>query len=367
MGKRRANNEGSIFKEKSSGLWVAEVSVEGKKKRKRSKSQATVKAWLLTQRNAIKDGVWVANEATTLSEFIDRYWTDVALHTLRPATLDAYESLIRIHIKPALGNVRLTALKPEQLQSFYSTKINSGLSKRTVQFCHNILHKCLDQAWKWGLVGRNVADLVDPPSPKRKAPTTWGVDDVRKFLAAVEGHRFYSIYTLAVYTGMREGELLGIHFEDVDLLHKVINVKHQVQTINHQGLVINEPKSDKSKRQIVLPGAALSVLMEYLYNKKENQGLIFTTSTGHPISPRNVVRHFKEVIAEQNLPMIRFHDLRHTHASLLLLAGVNPKVVQERLGHSQISLTLDTYSHLLPGLQEEAAEKFDAIFASELP
>jgi integrase len=226
---------------------------------------------------------------------------------------------------------------------------------------HSVLHKALGQALKWGIVVRNVCDLVEAPHPKRKAPATLTPDQVKKFLETVKDHRWYPIYVLSLYCGFREGEVLGIYFEDLDLLHDVIHVRHAVQYLVGKGLVITEPKTDSAKRTVTIPGFAHDVLVEYLHPLKRNQGLVFVTSHGTPISPRNLIRHFKQALEEAGLPEIRFHDLRHTHASLLLAAGVHPKLVQERLGHSQISLTLDTYTHVVPGMQEGVAEKFDEL------
>lgn len=362
MAKRRAKGEGTIYFWDEKKLWVGQIYLpNGKRKVKYSKTQKVIQEWLLTQRNAIKQGAWVSDDSLTISQFIDRYYTDVASHNLRPKTLEVYETLIRLHIKPEIGDIRLSQLRPDHLQKLYSDKLNAGLSRRTVQFIHSILHKALDQALKWGLVNRNVSDLVDAPSPKRKAPETLNVEQVGKLLDTVQNHRWYPVYVLAIYCGFRIGEVLGIHFEDIDLESGIIHVRHAVQTLKGKGIVVTEPKTENSRRPITVPSFALGILRSHMESQKSNQGLIFTTSTGKPVSPRNLVRHFKSALKEAGLPNIRFHDLRHTSATLLLSAGVHPKIVQERLGHSQISLTLDTYSHVIPGLQEEAAEKMDAI------
>jgi integrase len=358
---KRSKGEGTIFFSKSQGLWVAEISLpDGKRKRKYSKAQKTVREWLLAQREALRDGLLLEDDRVTVSEFVDRYMDQVAIHTLRPKTLESYESLVRIHIKPSIGFHRLSALSPAHLQKLYSDKLNSGLSKRTVQFIHSIIHKILDQAMKWGLVIRNVADLVDAPSPKRKAPNVWTAEQVKTFLNHVKGHRWYLIYVLAIYCGFREGEILGIHYDDIDLKHGVINVRHAVQYLKGKGLVITEPKTDRARRAVTVPDFAINVIKHHLESQYINQGIIFKTSNKTPISPRNLVRHFKASLKEAGVPEIRFHDLRHTSATLLLSAGVHPKVVQERLGHSSVVLTLTTYSHVLPGIQEEAAIKLEA-------
>lgn len=361
MTRRRSRGEGSIYQNKA-GLWVGQLRLpDGKKRVKYAKDQKTVRDWLIEERKKITDGMYVEDVKLSFGDYITRYLDEVVRHNVRPKTYEAYESLVRVHIKPELGAIKLNLLRPDHIQKFYSKKLESGLSKRTVQFMHSIIHKALDQALKWNLVVRNVSTLTDPPSPKRKSPVTWDAEQAKCFLEAVKYHRWYPIYLLAIYCGLREGEILGLHHEDIDLLHKTIYVRHAVQSLKGSGLVITEPKTQSAKRAVTIPGNAVSVLVEYLYNKKGNQGLIFTTSTGRPISPRNLVRHFKAEIEKAGLPEIRFHDLRHTHASLLLQAGVHPKLVQERLGHSQISLTLDTYSHVLPGLQDEVADKLDGI------
>lgn len=365
MTKRRAAGEGTVFYSDKEKTWVAEVFLpDGKRRRKRSKRQQVVKDWLLAQREAIKDGLVIENDKITVAQFITRYMEDVGAHALRPRTIEGYWSLIRVHIIPGIGSIKLSQLRADQLQSFYSEKLKSGLSNRTVQFIHSIIHKSLGQALKWGLVIRNVSDLVEKPTVKRKAPVIWSVEDTQKFLKAVEQHRFYPIYVLAVATGMREGEVLGVQFEDIDWKTGTLHVKHAVQYLIGKGIVLTEPKTDKAKRPIPLPDFAIQVLKRHCDAQNRNQGFIFATSNTTPYSPRNLIRHFQQVVEETGLPHITFHSFsRHYHATYLLSQGVNPKVVQERLGHSQISLTLDTYSHVIPSLQKEAAEKANGMFA----
>jgi integrase len=165
-----------------------------------------------------------------------------------------------------------------------------------------------------------------------------------------------------IYGGFREGEVLGIHYDDCDMVNRLINVRHAVITLKG-GISITEPKTKTSRRAVTLPKVVYEELKKHLEHLDRNQGLIFTTSTGSPISPRNFIRHFKTALKAAGLPEIRVHDLRHSHASLLLASGVNPKMVQERLGHASIALTLSTYSHTIPSMQEEVARKLDDIMA----
>jgi integrase len=362
--KRRSKGEGSIWYSKGDGRWKAQITLpNGDRKGKSAKTQREVRDWLIEQRKQVSDGLYVTDDQIKLGDFLNRYMEEVAIHRLRPRTYNRNLDLVSNHINPVLGNIRLSALRPDQVQSFYAVKLDSGLSSRTVLYIHAVLHKALNQALKWGLVTQNVTDLVDRPKPDKTTFKTWSPDEIHRFLAAVEDHRWYPLYMLAIYTGLRQGELLGIHREDIDLERGIIHVRHQVSAIRGQGLTITEPKTEKARRPVTIPESALEVLKQHLQIIDEGPGLIFTTSTGRPISPRNILRHFKLVINEIGLPDIRFHDLRHTHATLLLAAGVHPKVVQERLGHSQISLTLDTYSHVIPSLQTEAADQFEEILA----
>ena len=288
------------------------------------------------------------------------YMEIVGKHTLRPRTQEMQEVFVRVHINPALGKIKLKDLRPQDLQNFYSQKISSGLSKRTVQLLHTTLRTALKRAVLWGVVARNVTDFVQSPRPVKTAAPFYTKEQLNTFLDAVKNHRWYLIYLLLVYGGFREGEVLGIHYEDCDMVNKVINVRHTVITLK-SGLVIGEPKTKTSKRAVTLPKVAFNELKKHLEQLEKNRGLIFTTSTGSPISPRNLIRDFKKAISSVGLPDINVHGLRHSHASLLLASGINPKIVQERLGHASIALTLSTYSHTIPSMQHDVADKLDEI------
>ena len=360
MTKKRSHGEGSISYSNSHDLWMAQITLpNGKRQTKYAKTQKEAKDWLLAQRNALAEGLMVAKDIR-LDQFLDIYLKDVASHNLREKTLQAYESLVRIHIKPELGFYKLSQLTPAVIQRFYSKKLES-LSKRTVQFIHSVLHKSFDQALRWNLVPRNVFDLVDAPHPNRKTMTVWSREQARRFLKFVEEDRLYPLYTLAIATGMREGEILGLYWEDVDFIKSEINVQRAIQYLVGKGLTITEPKTKSSRRSITVARFAMDTLRNHFDKAEIKTGLVFRTSQNTPFSPRNIVRHFKLMTKKAGLPEIRFHDLRHTAATLMLSGGIHPKVVQEMLGHSQISLTLDTYSHVVPTMQKEAADKMDVL------
>jgi len=364
MARRRSRGEGSIYFLEAKKLWTAKMTLaDGKRIVKYSKSQKVVREWLQASQNALRQGTLPKDNRLTVSEFITNYMETVVKHNLRPKTVEANLSLTRTHIIPTIGKIKLSQLRPDHLQNLYSQILDKGLSKRTAQFVHSIIHKSLRQGVKWGFVVNNVADLVIVPKPSRRPPSVYDAKQVIEFLDAVKEDRFFCLFVLAIYGGFREGELLGIHVEDCQLEQGIINVSHAVQYQIGKGVVVTEPKTKSSRRAVKLPAFALKVLKDYLKQNGKRQGLLFTTASGKPINPRFLVKAFKDSISEAGLPDIRFHDLRHTSATLLLSANVHPKIVQERLGHSSITLTLDTYSHVIPSMQDEAVEKLDKLLS----
>lgn len=355
----RTRGEGSIYR-RDDGLWVGQIYVNGKKKVKHSKVQKEVREWLHEQKEALSKGTYINTKDVTISYFLQQYMTSQEA-SLRPKTVNSYQYLINNHINPELGNIKLTQLRADQVQAFYTKKINDGLSKRTVQYIHAVLHKSLNQALRWNLVVRNVTDLVDPPSPTKKTPDILNLDQTRKFMEKVKGHRWELIYLIAIGGGLREGEILALSPSDIQIDRGVVYISKALQYLPKQGLVVSEPKTATARRNVPLPEFVLTPLKTYLDSLKGNQQFLFETANGTPISPRNLLRHYHGVLKSLDLPIMPFHNLRHLSASLALMAGVNPKTVQQRLGHSTVSLTLNTYSHLLPGVEDEAAKKLNDV------
>jgi integrase len=320
-----------------------------------------VKDWLLEQRKAVQENRVLPDEQLLYTNFLDRYFSDVATHTLKPKTLNTYRYLIENHIKPDLGKIKLVQIKPEDLQSLYARKLDSGLSPKTVKHIHSLIRRTLNQALQWNIIYRNPARAVSPPSVPKQPIKTFSKSQAIRFLEAVENHRWYPIYILALTTGMRQGEILGLRWEDVDFGNKTLSINQTVQDVGGH-VTITQPKTKTSKRIVALSEFALQTLKEHQDQVRINSGLLFTTSNETPISPRNLLRHFYKALKKADVPKIRFHDLRHTAATFLLKENVHPKIVQEMLGHSTITLTLDTYSHIIPDIQKEAAKKMDLIF-----
>jgi integrase len=324
----------------------------------------------------IDSGGYIEPSKETFGAYMER-WLEDKKTQIRPGTYRKYAWLVNRHIIPALGHMELSKLKPQHLQSFY-TKLRTNekpLSNRSILHTHMILHDALDRAVKWGLVARNVAEAVDPPKPDRVEMHAWTIDEVRKFLDVAKESRYYIVFILAITTGMRKGEILGLRWSDVDLENARLYVKQTLTYVKGEPVFL-EPKTDKGKRLVALPPDVVDVLRKHRKNQAqekllfgpgyEESGLVVTRVDGRPVYPRTLDKHWYKYVELAGVQKIRFHDLRHTHASLLLQQGVHPKIVSERLGHSTINITLDTYSHVLPGLQEQVAKEFgEALFGDK--
>lgn len=364
MSKRRANREGSLFFSQAEGVWIAELTLpDGTTRRKRSKLQRVVKEWLEEQKRSIRDETWIADSKTKYADFLDRYLQEVAAHTLKPKTQEDYYFLIKNHIKPELGELKLSAIRPEHLQSLYARKLTAGLSKRTVQYIHALIHKTLSTALRWGLVARNAADSVTPPTPDRHDIHPLSVEEVKRLLSVLEGDRLYAFYVLMCTSGIRKGECLAVQKADLRLEEGLLVVRHSISQVRGKGMILVAPKSEKSHRLLALPEFTVNTLREHLEKHPSRSEYVFATSTGTPVSPRNILRHFKSKLVEAGLPpQTRLHDLRHSFISWLLASGVPPKDVQVIAGHAQFATTMDIYGHIMPGANREAANKIAGLF-----
>jgi integrase len=274
-----------------------------------------------------------------------------------------------VHIVPALGHIKLKKLTPLHVQQFYGAKLESGLSKRTVEYIHTVLHAALKQAVRWELVPRNVTEAVDPPRPNNKERPTFTLEQARLLLEAARGDRFEALYVLAIHTGMRRGELLGLSWDDVDLEKGLLHVR---QALAPDGKSFGYPKTAKGRRRLRLTSETVDALKKHRIAQNEERlrqgsswrdhGLVFCSMVGTPMSPDNLVRRsYKPLLNRAALPQIPFHCLRHTFATLMMPNG-HPKVVQEMLGHSRVSTTLDIYSHASQDMQDEAVRRFGTLF-----
>ena len=326
-------------------------------------------------------GAFMKPGKTTLCELLERWLNDYAWPNLAPRTAEGYEHIVRHHLIPSLGNIPLTQLRPEHLQRYYSEKLSGGrsdgkggLSTCTVRHHHMALHSALESAMRWGLIARNPADAVVPPHPERQDMQTWDENDIRRFLDAAKDTPYYALFYLALSTGMRRSELLALRWSDVDLLFCQIYVCRSLHHLRDGSIVFRQPKTDKGRRTVALPSSAVLVLKEHREKQKlervmlgvslNDDDLVFSHLDGKPLLPNTVTHAWIKLVRKTGLKSIRLHDARHSHASLMLKQGIHPKIVQERLGHSSIQITLDTYSHVVPGLQEAAAARFDEVLTA---
>ena len=372
MSKKRGNGEGTIHRRKNGG-WCAQYTVYTAKGRKRKtlygKTRQEVATKLAKALSDRESGLNFDAEGLKLGEYLSRWLEDSVKDTVRNTTYARYEQISRTHIVPMLGSVKLKTLSPTHVRSLYKEKLSS-LSPRTVQYIHVTLHKALKQAVNDGLIPRNATEAVKPPQVRRKEIRPLTPEQVKVLLDAASGDRLEALYTLAVHTGLRQGELLGLKWEDVDLESGSLHVKRTLTTARG-GPRLAAPKTKGSRRRVSLTRGAVDALRAHLARQLDEidragplwqeNGLVFASVTGTPLDRHDLTsRQFKPLLERAELPRKTcFHDLRHTCATLLLTKNINPKVVSEMLGHSNIAITLDTYSHVLPNMQDSAARALE--------
>lgn len=372
MAGKRGNGEGSIYRRKD-GRWVGQYLVytsEGPKYRYLYGKTRQKVAEKLTKAMADRDGGITFDAGTlTVSEYLGRWMKDSVRGTVRLSTLERHEINVRVHIDPALGQAKLKSLTPAHVRALHREKLDAGLAPATVRKIHSTLHKALSQAVADGLIPRNAADVKAPrPTPDEMRPLS--ETEARTFLDAAAGDRFEALFVLTVTTGLRRGEVLGLRWDDADLERGTLRVGRSL--VREGGVyVLGETKTKRGRRRVNLTPRTVAALKAHrkrqledrvrLSGLYEDQGLVFATNAGTPIQPENLVkRSFKPLLKKAGLPEIRFHDLRHTCATLLLSRNVHPKIVQEMLGHATIAITLDTYSHVLPGIGDQAAKEMES-------
>ncbi len=361
----RRKGEGTVYQRERDGLWIGQATIAGRRKTVTGHTSREAQKALRKLLVDADRGVLPPSERWTLGQLIERWLSDVVQHTTRPRTYKEYRGLMDRHVLPELSTVALARLHAAHLQSLYSRLLERGLSPKTVRDIHVVLHGALKHAVRWNLVSRNVTDQVDPPRVKRDEIRPLNPQEVQALLASAKGTRSEALVTMAIATGARQGELLGLRWSDLDWDAGVVIVQRQ---LSRDGSFA-EVKSGAGRRVIDLPASTMAVLRDHRSRQNEERllagpewealELVFCTYTGRPLNWRNVVRGFKHLLTVAGLRDIRFHDLRHTSATLLLKQGVHMKVVQERLGHASIDITMDTYSHLLEGMGREAAEKLN--------
>lgn len=366
MSKRRGNGEGNIYRRKD-GLYEARYTIDtptGPKRKSiyaKTRKEADEK---LTQVKADRNrGLVFDGDDQPIATYLENWLENAVRDTVKQTTFENYAYIVRQHLIPELGSVKLKDLKPDRARRLYRKKLDFGLSRRTVRLIHTVLSKSLKQAVLDGILPRNVCEAVKAPRNTKREMHPLSPAETRLFLETAKGDRLEALYVVAISTGLREGELLGLRWTDVNLERGAVQVRQQL-TRTKDGLSFTSPKRGKS-RNVKLTEKAVEVLKDH-YNRQnedrarlgnfwKNSGLVFTSTVGTPMDVGNLTyRSFRPLLKRAGLPQIRVHDLRHTAATLLLGKGVHPKIVQEMLGHSTIAQTMDTYSHVLPDMQEGA-------------
>ena len=378
------------FVRKRGATWTAYFYVaDGRgQRRQRSKggfrAKAEAQTHLVKVLNTVQTGDFVERSKVTVAEYLERHWLPMVEASLRPSTFDSYTRMLKLHVYPTIGGISLQNLNVNHLDRLYAELIKNGrcdrpggLSPKTVRYIHNTLHKALKDAERKGLVTRNVASAADPPKHRQAGSrqiVTWTPEEVVTFLGALEGHRLAAAYTLAVTTGMRRGEVLGVRWRDIDLEHQRLAVRQTVISVNYK-VSLGEPKTAKGRRSIALDPLTVAALQAHKHRQEaekaalgqgyQENGLVFPKLDGTPTNPDFFSQCFDRTVAKLAVPRIRLHDLRHTHATIGLAAGVPPKIMSERLGHATVEFTQDVYMHAIPGMQEDAAKLISAmIFGS---
>ena len=380
MPKARGNGEGGVYWREDRKCYVGSVTLpNGKVKKHCAQTKKECQEWIRQTKASIQQGMPVMDSRKTVRQYLTD-WLQVKRTQVRERTCVRYEHLIVKHVLPTLGSKPLEKLTGQDLNVLYLEKMQDipdpekrdrKLAPQTVVHIHRVLHAAFADAVMHGVLGRNPADLVKPP--KVPAPERWFLkpDEAKQLLKAAEGDRLEALYMLALTTGMRQEELLGLKWDAVDLDGGFLEVRRTLFWMAGRGPVWGEPKSDTSRRRVSLAPVAVAALRSHeerqakeraAMKRWEEKGLVFCNTLGGPIEAANLLyRNFRPLLVKAKLPRMRFHDLRHSTASLLLSLNESPKVVQELLGHSSIRLTLDVYSHAMPTLQQAAVNRLGGL------
>jgi integrase len=345
----------------------------GKRKYLYGKTREEVARRVTAALKATQDGMPIPGDELTVERFLTQWLTDTVPNRVRPVTLISYAGLVRLHVIPELGRVRLARLTPEQVQALLNKKLTAGMSPRSVELIRAVLRQALGHAQRWNLVGRNVAALTSRPRPNRQEIRPLSAAQAQRLLEAVRGDRLEALYTVALALGVRQGEALALRWSDVDFEHALISIRRSLVRIGGE-FKLDEPKTPRSRRTLgPLPPALMESLRAHRQRQTEERlaaptwsdwDLVFCSPSGSPLHSKSVTVAFQRHVAAAALPHQTFHGLRHACASLLMAQGVNPRVVMEILGHSTITTTMNVYSHVAQSTQRDALAGLAASLSS---
>ncbi|MGB2964013.1 MAG: site-specific integrase [Anaerolineales bacterium] len=377
MGRNRVKGEGSIY-QRPNGRWRAQIYIHGERLTFSAITRKEALAWLLMIRNEVKNGLNVEGSKISYSDFLDD-WLETKKPQVAEQTWSYYSQLVRDYMKPKLGMYKLRELSTRRIQGFYNHLVEQGVGLRTIEKNHSVIHASLNYAVKYGLIASNQDAFTDPPKPKKKEIKYLNIEEVKKlFQVAKENNdRNYAMYYLAIVTGMRQGELLGLQWKNVDMGRGIIKVNQNLKRLPSGKLVFGKPKTKTSIRSRAIGEETIEVLKDQVKRIKRERidenvkalwkemDMVFPSTIGRPIDPTNLLKKFRQLLKRAGLPRLRFHDLRHTSASIMLNNGVDVFVASRRLGHAKPSITLDVYGHLLTSVQNEVGNKMDILIYKE--
>jgi len=324
--------------------------------------------------NQLDTGTFVKPRRIAVGEYLQQWLADYAELHCSPKTIESYRQVINSHLMPEIGSIKLVELEARHLQTMFAKKKESGLSARTVRYLYSLMSQVLRYAVRQGVLNRNVAQNTEPPKMEHRELNTIRPEQITIFLEAARETPHYALFYLLLHTGLRRGEALALKWKNVDMGMASLGVQAYLSVTLSLSKVagkiyIREPKTSSGRRRVALPPSLTLVLQQHRLKQQEvfrllgktltDEDYVFCHHDGTPLDPSTVSHSFAHALRKAGLPPMPLHGLRHSHATLLLQAGTHPRVVMERLGHSSIRVTLDTYSHVVGGLQESAAQRFD--------
>jgi len=375
-GTMRGHGEGTIVK-RADGRWEARISLDnGKRRSLYGRTRQEVKQKLIRALKEYEDGLPLPSQRQTVEQYLKSWLRDVAKQRVKLSTFQGYEQLLTRHAIPVIGKRPLAKLSPQDVQALYNATLSAGLKPQTVLNLHRTLNSALKQAVRWNLVARNVCELVDPPRVVREEVKPLDTKQASRFLLAAADDPLEALFVLALTTGMRQGELLALKWSDVDLEGGTLQVRRSVRRLKGHGFVEGEPKSKQSRRGLTLHPIAVAALARHRERQAfarraaaadwEDRDLVFTNRVGGYIEVGNMRRRsYWPLLKRAGLARtVRFHDLRHTVASLMIEMDENLKVIQEQLGHADIATTANVYGHLSARKKREAALRLGELLAA---
>jgi integrase len=374
MTRRRGNNEGSISP-RSNGTWRAQVTLQGRRLSFTAKTRRDCQEWIRQTQGQVDNGMTFAGYRQCLADYLAD-WMKVQKTVFRPSTWSHYSQLLRMYILPMIGDCNLRNVRTEYIQRLYNHLIDQKVGIPTIRKIHKLLRSAFEQAVASSVISNNPIAHTRPPKEPETEIHVWSEDQVSTFFAAISDHKWEALFSLAVVTGARRGELLGLQWENLDWVKHIIRIDKQLSKTPNNGPMFQPLKTKSSKRTIDLGETTIQILRKHYEHQRLQRiaaderwiehGLIFSNSKGGPICASHMTRIFKDIAMASGLPLIKFHALRHTNATTLLAKGIPTLIVSKRLGHSRPSTTLNVYAHMVDGMGSEAAKAMDELVPTKL-